>query len=76
MIDPADYTDDERAARGIVRFPATLAEALERLDGDRVLMAALGSLLARSFLAVKRGEWEAFSKEDAAFEQKHHFWKF
>lgn len=76
MIDPADYTDAERAARGIVRFPATLSEALDQLEGDRVLTGALGPLLARSFLAVKRAEWAAFSKEDTAFEHKHHFWKF
>jgi glutamine synthetase len=41
-----------------------------------VLLSALGPLLARSFLAVKRAEWQAFSKEETAFEQKHHFWKF
>lgn len=76
MIDPADYSDAERAARRIARFPVTLAEALGHLEGDRVLMAALGPVLARALLAVKRAEWQAFSKEDAAFEQKHHFWKF
>jgi len=76
MIDPGDYSDAERTARGIVRFPTTLAEALDHLEGDHVLLAALGPLLGRSFLAVKRAEWQAFSKEDAAFEQKHHFWKF
>ncbi|MBI3827309.1 MAG: glutamine synthetase, partial [Candidatus Rokubacteria bacterium] len=76
MIDPANYSDAERAARRIVRFPTTLAEALDHLAADRVLMAALGPLLARSFLTVKRGEWQAFSKEDTAFEIKHHFWKF
>ena len=76
MVDPGDYSDAERAARGIARFPTTLAAALDRLEGDPVLMAALGPLRARSFLAVKRAEWQAFSKEDAAFEQKHHFWKF
>jgi glutamine synthetase len=76
LVDPADYTDDERAARGIHRLPTTLAAALENLAGDRVLTAALGPPLARSFLAVKRAEWQAFSKEDAAFELKHHFWKF
>jgi glutamine synthetase len=76
LIDPADYSDAERAARGIVRFPTTLAEALDRLEADRVLLSALGPLLARSFLAVKRAEWAAFSREDAAFEQRHHFWKF
>lgn len=76
MIDPGNYSDAERAERRIVRFPTTLAEALDHLEGDRVLLAALGPLLARSFLTVKRAEWQAFSKEDAAFEQKHHFWKF
>ena len=39
-------------------------------------MDALGPLLSRAYLAVKRQEWESFSKEDIAFEVKHHFWKF
>jgi glutamine synthetase len=39
-------------------------------------MAALGPTLARAYLAVKRSEAEAFAREDAAFETKHHFWKF
>jgi len=76
LIDPANYSDAERAARGIARFPTTLAESLDRLEGDRVLLTALGPLLARSFIAVKRAEWEAFRSQDAAFEQAHHFWKF
>ena len=76
MVDPATYSDAERAARGIARFPATLAESLDRLDEDRVLLAALGPLLARSFMAVKRAEVEAFRAQDVAFEQAHHFWKF
>ena len=41
-----------------------------------MLAEALGPLLTRSFLAVKRLEWESFSKEDVAYEVKHHFWKF
>ncbi|MBI3763510.1 MAG: glutamine synthetase, partial [Chloroflexi bacterium] len=76
MIDPGNYTDEERAARGIQRFPTTLKEALNNLERDRALMDALGPLLSRSFLAVKRLEWESFSKEDVTFEVKHHFWKF
>jgi glutamine synthetase len=76
LVDPGDLPEGERAARGIARLPATLEQALDRLAADRVLVAAMGPLLARAFLAVKRSEWDAFSKEDAAFEQKHHFWKF
>lgn len=76
LIDPGNYSDEERAARGIRRYPTTLKEALDNLERDQVLLDALGPLLARSFLAVKRLEWESFSKEDEAFETRHHFWKF
>ena len=76
MVDPGNLSDAERAARGIARFPTTLAESLDRLDGNRVLLTALGPLLARSFMAVKRAEWEAFRAPDRAFEQAHHVWKF
>jgi glutamine synthetase len=76
LVDPGDWSDAERAARGIRRLPSSLAEALDNLAGDPVLVTALGALLARSFLTVKRSEWAAFSKEDVAFEVKHHFWKF
>ena len=76
LIDPGNYTDAEREARGIKRFPTTLKEALDNLEKDQVLINALGPLLAKSFLAVKRLEWESFSKEDVNFEIKHHFWKF
>ena len=76
MVDPGNYSDAERAARRIERFPTTLTAALNRLEGDAVLQGALGPLLARSFLAVKRAECEAFGKEDVAFEHRQHFWKF
>jgi glutamine synthetase len=76
LIDPGNYSDEERAARGIRRFPTTLKEALDNLEKDTMLIEALGPLLSRAYLAVKRLEWESFSKEDVAFEMKHHFWKF
>ncbi len=76
MIDPGNYTDEERAKRGIKRYPTTLAEALDALERDTVLTGALGPLLARSYLAVKRLEYETFSEHDDAYETYHHFWKF
>lgn len=76
LVDPGNYTDEERAARGIRRFPTNLKEALDNLEKDTVLMDALGPLLSRAYLAVKRLEWDSFSKEDVAFEIKNHFWKF
>ncbi len=76
LIDPGNYTDAERERLGIRRFPTSLGDALQALECDQVLMSALGPLLAKSYLAVKRLEFDTFSKNDEAFEVKHHFWKF
>lgn len=75
-VDPATIAEDERAARGIMELPATQAEALDALAADPVLTAALGSVLAESYLAVHRSEWAAYSAGDAAFEQQGHFAKY
>ena len=75
-VDPATIAEGERAARGIMELPATQAEALDALAADPVLIAALGSVLAESYLAVRRSEWAAYSAGDAAFEQQGHFAKY
>src|SRR5262245_26967346 len=76
LVDPGALSESERRERGIHRYPTTLRAALDHLERDAVLMRALGPTLARAYLAVKRSEAEAFGREDAAFETKHHFWKF
>jgi glutamine synthetase len=76
LIDPGNYSDEERADRGIQRYPTTQAEALAALEQDSVLMEALGDALSRSYIAVRRSEYAAFSAEDTDFEIKHHLYKF
>jgi glutamine synthetase len=75
-VDPATIPEDERERRGIVRLPATQAEALDALAADELLLDALGPQLATSYLAVRRSEWAAYSVEDEAFEQQGHFSKY
>jgi glutamine synthetase len=72
QVDPADLPEQRRPAA----LPRTQAEALDALEADEVLMAALGEPLARSYLAVRRSEWIAYSAGDAAFEQRGHFSKY
>jgi hypothetical protein len=36
----------------------------------------MGDVLAGSYLAVRRSEWEAYSSADEAFEQRGHFEKY
>jgi len=75
-VDPATLSDDERAARAIDRLPASQAEALDALAADGLLLGALGTELADSYLAVRRSEWETYSAGDQAFEQQGHFAKY
>jgi glutamine synthetase len=76
LVDPDSLSESERAARGIRRYPTSLAQALDALERDEVLMAALGPALGREFLVVKRSEARAFEGKDAAFEIARHFDKF
>jgi glutamine synthetase len=75
-VDPATIAEEERARLGIEPLPATQDEALDALEADTVLTDALGEPLARSYLAVRRSEWAAYSAGDEAFEQQGHFLKY
>ena len=76
LVDPGDLSEQELKRRGIHRLPTSLSEALDNLEKDGLLMEALGSLLAKSFLAVKRSEYQAFVDGDVDFEIKHHIYTF
>jgi glutamine synthetase len=75
-VDPVTIEQAERKTRGIVPLPATQQEALDALGADAVLTAALGPVLAESYLAVRRSEWDAYSQGDETFEQQGHFSKY
>jgi glutamine synthetase len=76
LTDPDALSETERQRRGIRRLPATLGEALDALERDEVLRAALGEVLAREYLLVKRSEVRAFAEKDVAFELAQHFYKY
>lgn len=76
MVDPARLSEEERESRGIRRLPTTLEEAIGELERDEVLCGAMGPVLAREYLIVKRAVWEGFKDKDEAFELAQHFYKF
>jgi glutamine synthetase len=55
-VDPATLSDEERASRGIYHLPASLDETLDALEGNEVLIRALGEPLVRTHLAVGRAQ--------------------
>jgi len=83
-LDPGDPCEHDPAllgpedlARGKVRpLPASMGQALDELEKDTHLLDALGPLLARCYLAVRRSEDAAFSAQDVDFEVRHHFYRF
>lgn len=74
--DPAGLSEAERAARGIRRLPASLDEALDNLERDALLIEALGDLLSRAYLAVRRSEARAYAAMDDAAQFKGHFYTY
>jgi glutamine synthetase len=76
LTDPDAISESERARRGIRRLPTSLGEALDALERDEILRAALGDVLAHEYLIVKRSEVRGFEGKDAAFEIAQHFYKY
>ena len=74
--DPAKLSDAERAANHIRRLPTTMHEALDNLSKDMLLMGAMGDLMSRSYLAIRRSEERAFAEQNLDFEIRNHFYKF
>jgi glutamine synthetase len=75
-VDPGNLGEDEMKRRGIRRFPETALEALDELERDEVLVAALGEPLAVEYLKVRRAEAGAYGEQDEAFELENHFFKY
>lgn len=74
--DPGSWSDAERAARGIARYPTTLDAALDALEQDEVLVNALGQPLAHEYILVKRAEAEHFRGKGDAYEFEQHLYKY
>jgi glutamine synthetase len=74
--DPASLSESEREAGGVRRLPATLDEAADNLERDALLMGALGDLLGRSYLAVRRSEARAYAAMGEEEQFRGHFYKY
>ncbi len=75
-INPALFSDAERTLRGIRRYPQDLGAAIAALEGDEMLMGALGPMLAREVLAVRRSEFQTFKDMSAEEVARAHFYRY
>jgi glutamine synthetase len=72
-MNPHDLDEAERQARGIRRYPSTLAEAVDNLQQDQVLLDALGPARAHEFMAIRRAEWDDLGSGPVEREIAAHF---
>ncbi len=54
------FDQEELDRRSIATLPGTLAEALQELEKDDVLLDALGDSIAETFMRAKWAEWEEY----------------
>nr|WP_259374414.1 type III glutamate--ammonia ligase [Calidifontimicrobium sp. SYSU G02091] len=59
---------DGHAALALPRLPTDLARAVDALEADDVVGAALGETLAREFARLKRAEWQAYAQQVTPWE--------
>ncbi|HTV11675.1 MAG TPA: type I glutamate--ammonia ligase [Acidimicrobiales bacterium] len=62
----------ERLAEGIKSLPASLAEALDAMEGSELVAEALGEHVFEWFLRNKRAEWAAYKAEVTPFEVRRY----
>ncbi len=75
-VEPSTLSSSQMEKLGVKRLPATLKDAIKRLERDHVLTEALGEDLSIVFVIVKLSEVEAFSKASSEEETRAHRFKF
>ena len=55
-------------ARGMAVLPQSLNAALDALEGDSIITAALGGTLTTELLRVQRAEWTAYARHVSGWE--------
>ncbi|MCH1624577.1 type I glutamate--ammonia ligase [Fredinandcohnia quinoae] len=63
---------EERTENGIIDLPATLAQALENLKNDEVIIASLGTHLYERFIEAKEIEWDLFRTQVHPWEREQY----
>ena len=74
--DPARLSEEQLRAGKVRPLPADMTAGLDELERDGLLLASMGEMLARCYLAVRRSEAAAFGAEDLDFEIQSHFYRF
>ena len=67
--DPHDLGQEERRRRGIRRFPQTLGEAADELEGDDLFKKILGDVFVDEYIKLKRFAWTRYAQHVSDWER-------
>ncbi|MBA2571371.1 MAG: glutamine synthetase, partial [Chloroflexi bacterium] len=73
LADPVEESlyamdSDRIREKGIRELPGTLGEAIDELEKDEVICAALGDHVLSHFIAAKREEWDEYRTQVTSWE--------
>ena len=84
QLDPGDPVGDDTytvgdarlAERGVHRLPRNLGEAVDAFEADDLARATFGDEFHASYVALKRGEWDAYNLVISEWEREQymHLW--
>ncbi|ACV59473.1 glutamine synthetase family protein [Alicyclobacillus acidocaldarius] len=69
---PEMWSEEQRFLRHVAALPQTLRDALDALEQDDCLQAALGDHALRHFLEAKRLEWSAYARTVHVWEREQY----
>jgi glutamine synthetase len=67
-----EVSEETLRHEGIAVLPATLKDAVDALEADEVIRAALGEEYAQTYIAAKRAEWEEYHNFVSQWEIDHY----
>ncbi len=67
-----EVSEETLRREGIAVLPANLKEAIDALEEDEVIRAALGEEYAQTYIAAKRAEWEDYHNSVSQWEIDHY----
>ena len=66
------FTDDDLKRRNIPTLPATLGEAVDELEKDEVVRAALGDHVSERLIEAQRADWGDFRRHVSGWERERY----
>ena len=67
-VDVFKLSEEERAERGIATLPGSLGEAVDIMEGSKLVRECLGDHTFESFIRNKRAEWDDYRAQVTAYE--------